>query len=79
MNQRLLHPLRDRAHGRRRRGIPPMRPAGTAEVRDRALERAREAGGPIDHAAYSCCCGLLFSAPVSTTVVCPHCGADQAW
>jgi rubrerythrin len=46
---------------------------------DLAVERVREAGGPIDHASYICQCGYLFSADVSTTVACPHCGADQAW
>jgi DNA-directed RNA polymerase subunit RPC12/RpoP len=39
----------------------------------------REAGGPVDRASYACQCGYLFSAPVSTTVACPHCGVDQAW
>jgi hypothetical protein len=47
--------------------------------RDRASARVREAGGPIDEASYACDCGFVFSAPVSTTVVCPHCGATQAW
>lgn len=41
--------------------------------------RVREAGGPLDLATYTCSCGLLFSAPVSTTVTCPHCGCEQAW
>jgi hypothetical protein len=46
---------------------------------DPAAQRVREAGGPIDWAAYTCECGYAFSAPVSTTVHCPHCGAGQAW
>jgi predicted Zn-ribbon and HTH transcriptional regulator len=46
---------------------------------DPAVARVREAGGPIDSASYACDCGYLFRAPVSTTVRCPHCGADQAW
>jgi hypothetical protein len=46
---------------------------------DPAVLRVREAGGPIDQASYTCECGYLFSAAVSTTVSCPHCGADQAW
>jgi hypothetical protein len=41
--------------------------------------RERDAGGPEDRAAYSCSCGHLFEAPVSTTVGCPHCGGTQAW
>jgi hypothetical protein len=47
--------------------------------RDRASERVREAGGPMDEASYVCDCGYVFCASVSTTVVCPHCGATQAW
>lgn len=43
------------------------------------LARVREAGGPIDNASYTCACGFVFAASVSTTVACPHCGADQAW
>jgi hypothetical protein len=41
--------------------------------------RVRSAGGPQDLASYNCECGLVFSAPVSTTVLCPHCGTAQAW
>ena len=44
-----------------------------------AVQRAREAGGPVDHACYSCACGYVFVAQVSTTVTCPHCQAGQAW
>jgi predicted Zn-ribbon and HTH transcriptional regulator len=46
---------------------------------DAAVQRVREAGGPVDHACYSCQCGFVFQAKVSTTVRCPHCGAGQAW
>jgi hypothetical protein len=46
---------------------------------DPAVARVREAGGPIDRACYTCQCGYLFVAMVSTTVTCPHCGAGQAW
>jgi hypothetical protein len=52
----------------------PTTPDGHADVR-----RAREAGGPIDRAQYSCDCGYVFQADVSTSVACPHCGHDQAW
>jgi hypothetical protein len=41
--------------------------------------RLREAGGPDDRAMYSCGCGYVFKADVSTSVACPHCGATQAW
>jgi hypothetical protein len=42
-------------------------------------DRARRAGGPEDHALYSCRCGYAFKARVTTTVGCPHCGETQAW
>jgi hypothetical protein len=41
--------------------------------------RRREAGPPPDLAVYSCRCGLVFEASVSTSVGCPHCGRTQAW
>lgn len=41
--------------------------------------RAREAGGPDDRAHYTCSCGLVFRAPVSASVTCPHCGGAQDW
>ena len=46
---------------------------------DPVVERVRSAGGPLDEACYSCACGMIFRAPVSTTVACPHCHAPQAW
>jgi hypothetical protein len=55
---------------------PGRRAAGGC---DPAVDRVREAGGPVDTALYSCGCGYLFSAAVSTTVTCPHCGTGQAW
>ncbi len=51
----------------------------TEHVPDPDVQRVQEAGGPIDHASYSCACGYLFSADVSTSVTCPHCGTGQAW
>ena len=41
--------------------------------------RAREAGPPQDKALYTCRCGCVFQAPVSTSVDCPSCGDAQAW
>ena len=55
---------------------PGRRAAGGC---DPAVDRVQEAGGPMDTALYTCCCGYLFSAAVSTTVSCPHCGTGQAW
>jgi hypothetical protein len=46
---------------------------------DLAVQRVRAAGGPIDEASYTCSCGYVFLASVSTTVACPHCGTSQAW
>jgi hypothetical protein len=86
MRPHILHPLADRRHARRRgrtRGAQDAfaRPAQEPVARptDTATQRVREAGGPIDRASYTCECGLLFQARVSTTVICPHCGAGQAW
>jgi hypothetical protein len=59
-------------------GEPRTQMTGGGGV-DVAVQRVREAGGPVDHACYACACGLLFQARVSTTVTCPHCGAGQAW
>jgi hypothetical protein len=85
MRPHLLHPLADRRHplshsGRRRAQEPAVRPTDTAvRPSDMAVQRVRDAGGPVDRASYACPCGLLFEAKVSTTVMCPHCGAGQAW
>jgi hypothetical protein len=54
-------------------------PRETSPVTDPTSRRARAAGGPLDVASYNCACGLTFSASVSTTVACPHCGAEQDW
>ena len=44
-----------------------------------AASRRREGGAPQDQAVYSCGCGFVFEAHVSTSVGCPHCGGKQAW
>jgi hypothetical protein len=42
--------------------------------------RSRRHGGPSeDRALYTCHCGYVFDALVSTSVDCPHCGGTQAW
>jgi len=53
--------------------------AGPSTAGSLIVQRARLAGGPIDNASYTCACGFVFAASVSTTVACPHCGAAQAW
>ncbi|MGA2321075.1 MAG: hypothetical protein ABSG95_10110 [Solirubrobacteraceae bacterium] len=70
--------LAERRHARRRRRSRGATPAAQRES-DEAVQRVRAAGGPLDHASYTCSCGYLFVASVSTTVRCPHCGVGQAW
>ena len=56
---------------------PAAPPESEADLSDE--RRMRESGGPDDRAMYSCSCGYVFEADVSTSVTCPHCGAGQAW
>lgn len=45
-----------------------------------ASPRDRRHGGPSeDRALYSCECGFVFEALVTTSVGCPRCGNTQAW
>jgi hypothetical protein len=60
----------------RRAARPAKRPTAYESPEVRA---ARRAGGPEDRALYSCICGFVFEAPVTTSVGCPHCGTEQAW
>ncbi|HWT23137.1 MAG TPA: hypothetical protein VN213_06495 [Solirubrobacteraceae bacterium] len=63
---------KERRHTPRTPDVPPPREA--AERRD-----ARRGGGPQDRALYTCSCGYVWTALVSTSVDCPHCGGEQAW
>ena len=74
----LRHPRRKREARHGREVVWPAADA-PARVADLAVQRVRSAGGPIDEASYACACGYVFRAPVSTTVACPHCDAQQAW
>ena len=56
---------------------PPQRRAFARDLADE--RRMRASGGPTDTAQYTCACGYVFKAAVSTSVTCPHCGAGQAW
>ncbi len=58
--------------------MEPRRKATTIAV-DEPARRVENAGQSLDLACYSCECGYVFEAQVSTTVDCPHCGAGQAW
>ncbi len=68
-----------------RRHHAPTRPEPAEEPSEQPADdladerRARESGGPDDRAMYTCSCGYVFEAEVSTSVSCPHCGAGQAW
>lgn len=64
---------------RRTSGPSRERASDPAAHLDLDAQRVREAGGPLDHALYSCACGYVFDAAVTTTVACPHCGDSQAW
>jgi rubrerythrin len=54
-------------------GLRPRRSSGPAR------ERNQRANVNEDAATYSCRCGYVFKAAVTTSVGCPHCGTDQAW
>jgi hypothetical protein len=48
-------------------------------VENAGAPRMRLGGPTQDLALYTCQCGLVFEASVSTSVGCPHCGDTQAW
>ena len=82
MRAHLPHPLAKRLRSRRndhRRPTDPARTPDPDRTPDPMVQRVRHAGGPADRASYTCQCGYIFIAPVSTTVACPHCRAPQAW
>jgi hypothetical protein len=76
---------------RRHRDERPGRVAGRSAGPSTALQptaaapqavparRQRTAGMTQDSALYTCQCGFVFEASVSTSVGCPHCGGTQAW
>ena len=70
---------------RRRRERPGQAPARRAPEQRRSPApsvsqvRARRGGGPEDRALYSCECGFAWTAEVTATPGCPHCGTPQAW
>jgi hypothetical protein len=58
----------------------PRRPARRAARPSTSSTAAqRRVGPPEDYATYSCSCGYVFEAPVTTTVGCPHCRTQLAW
>lgn len=60
---------------------PALPPRPRERERDDLADerRLRDSGGPQDAATYTCGCGMVFDAPVSTSVRCPNCGGAQAW
>jgi hypothetical protein len=52
----------------------PLSEAPSGKSRSR-----RHGGASQDRALYTCHCGYVFDALVSTSVGCPHCGRTQAW
>ena len=58
---------------------PRLRAKAPAPVISLARERNKRANLTQDAALYSCGCGYVFTAAVTTSVGCPHCGSDQAW
>jgi len=67
-----------RTSARRRLHVVPA-PKPLPEPMHPAERRMRDAGGPDDRACYTCGCGFVFVAQVSTSVHCPHCDSAQAW
>ena len=64
--------------------IPRRRASRGSSTRTQATaspgrERNKRANVSQDAALYSCSCGYVFKAAVTTSVGCPHCGSAQAW
>ena len=64
--------------------LPRRRPRRAGKRRAQMLisrnrERNQRANVSEDAALYSCSCGYVFKAEVTTSVGCPHCGSAQAW
>jgi hypothetical protein len=80
----LAHHLHLRGRHGRKRARPPERaprpnPATPSDPPTSELQRAQRTPAPEDRALYACGCGFAFTAGVTTSVACPHCGAAQAW
>jgi rubrerythrin len=51
-----------------------------AKASGRAAQgRNQRADATQDAAVYTCSCGYIFKAAVTTSVGCPHCGTEQGW
>jgi len=67
-------PKRRPSRTRPRRAKPPAPHTPSSATRD-----ARRGLASQDKALYACMCGYAFTAAVTTSVGCPHCGSEQAW
>jgi hypothetical protein len=67
-------PKRRSSGPRPRRAEQPVRSVPSSATLD-----ARRGPASQDKALYSCMCGYAFTAAVTTSVGCPHCGTSQAW
>ena len=76
---RLALPTARRACRERVRHAPAPASARSEPPRNEETVGARRAGPIEDRAFYACGCGYAFTADVTTTVRCPHCGTGQAW
>ncbi|WP_027006739.1 hypothetical protein [Conexibacter woesei] len=79
MRVRPLRPTRTASTAERRPHVIERPAADPAPDEHRAERRHRECVACEDSALYSCSCGFQFTAPVTTSVACPHCGTAQAW
>lgn len=87
----LKTPFRSRTRTRQSSGSQaPAQPSPSLEMRIQRLADTSRSPAPepepgsavesqLDEATYTCGCGFIFSAPVLTSVDCPHCGDAQAW
>ncbi len=67
-------PKRRPPRTRSRRTQPAPQQSPSSATRD-----ARRGLASQDKALYACGCGYAFTAAVTTSVGCPHCGSEQAW
>jgi hypothetical protein len=76
-------PKRSTVWGRRPGRAGEHAPAVRQPTGDQAvatpLRNRRQGGESEDRALYTCSCGFVFDALVSTSVGCPQCGKTQAW
>jgi hypothetical protein len=75
----LAHHLPFRRSKRPRPAAPRNEGPAPSDPPTSELTRAQRTPAPEDRALYTCSCGFVFTAGVTTSVSCPHCGEAQAW